>query len=226
MVGGDPVGERVRASGIFGDVAADGTGLLAGGIGREMQARVRDGRAEIGIHDPGLHGRALIFEVDIENAIHARKNGKDAAVAGQRATGKTSAGAPADERGLILIGQFHDLLNMRGLPREDDASGTRDFYGTIVFVKQQFFGTMENGIIAKQRLQVAKEFRFHSWGAAKCELRAGGQYRWPSQEPSTRARPNRSDGCERLIGYATQSERLSKMRADCGRRFRRGWNGE
>jgi hypothetical protein len=48
---------------------------------------------------------------------------------------------------------------------------------------------MENGIIAKQRLQVAKEFRFHSWGAAKCELRAGGQYRWPSQEPSTRAKP-------------------------------------
>ena len=38
-----------------------------------MQTRVRDGGAEIGIDDSGLDGRALIFDVDIEDAIHARK---------------------------------------------------------------------------------------------------------------------------------------------------------
>jgi hypothetical protein len=33
MVGGDAVGEGVRASRILGDIAADGAGALAGGSG-------------------------------------------------------------------------------------------------------------------------------------------------------------------------------------------------
>ena len=34
VVGGDAVGEGVGAAGVFGDIAADGAGALAGGVGR------------------------------------------------------------------------------------------------------------------------------------------------------------------------------------------------
>ena len=34
VIGGDAVGQRVRAAGVFGDIAADGAGALAGGVGR------------------------------------------------------------------------------------------------------------------------------------------------------------------------------------------------
>ena len=49
----DAVSERVRAAGIFRNVAADRAGFLAGGVGREMEAGVRDGGAQVGIHDSG-----------------------------------------------------------------------------------------------------------------------------------------------------------------------------
>src|SRR2546422_5559499 len=37
VIGGDAIGERVGTTGVFGDVAADGAGLLAGGIWREVK---------------------------------------------------------------------------------------------------------------------------------------------------------------------------------------------
>src|SRR2546429_2391762 len=39
VIGGDAIGERVGTTGVFGDVAADGAGLLAGGIWREVKSR-------------------------------------------------------------------------------------------------------------------------------------------------------------------------------------------
>ena len=38
-----------------------------------MQAEVLDRHAQVGIHHAGLHRRALIFRVDFEDAVHARK---------------------------------------------------------------------------------------------------------------------------------------------------------
>ena len=96
MIGGDAVSERVRAAGIFRDVAADGAGFLAGRIGGEMQSGMGDGGAEVGIHDAGLHGGALVFDVNFEDAIHARENCEDAAFARERAAGEACAGAAAD----------------------------------------------------------------------------------------------------------------------------------
>ena len=82
MIGSDAVSERVRAAGIFGDVAADGAGFLAGRVGREMEAGVGYGGAEIGIHNAGLDDGAFIFDINFQNAIHPRKNCEDAAFAG------------------------------------------------------------------------------------------------------------------------------------------------
>jgi hypothetical protein len=65
VIGGDAVSQGVRAAGIFRNIATDGAGFLAGRIGREVQAGVRDGGAEIGIDYSGLDGGALIVDVDI-----------------------------------------------------------------------------------------------------------------------------------------------------------------
>ena len=88
-----------------------------------------------------------------------------------------------------MIGELHDALHVSGGAREDDAGGARDFHGTVVFVKQQFFGTMQDGSIAEQRLKIAEEFGFHAPGATKCESHARGQYRGPHQGRQRARRP-------------------------------------
>jgi len=70
MVGGDPVGEGVRAAGVFGDVAADGAGALAGGVRCvEVFLSLRS-QGEIEIDHSRLDHRALVRVVELQNAIH------------------------------------------------------------------------------------------------------------------------------------------------------------
>ena len=38
VIGGDAVGESVRAAGVFGDVATDGAGFLTGRVGSEVES--------------------------------------------------------------------------------------------------------------------------------------------------------------------------------------------
>ncbi len=100
VIGGDAVSERVRAAGIFRDVAADGAGFLAGRVGREMQPGVRDGGAQIRIHDARLNHGALIFDVNFQDAIHARKNDEDAAFARESAPPERPVPAPRPTSGV------------------------------------------------------------------------------------------------------------------------------
>src|SRR2546429_205912 len=92
VIGGDAIGERVGTTGVFGDVAADGAGLLAGGIWREVKAVRCGGEAKIEIDHAGLDDGALVLRVEGENAVHARKNDHHAAGAGERSAGKTGPG--------------------------------------------------------------------------------------------------------------------------------------
>ena len=100
MVGGDAIGEGVWAAGILGNVSTKGAGFLAGRVGCKVQSGMCDSGRQIGIHDARLDNGALIFEVDFEDAIHAREKNDDAAVARERAAGKAGARAASDERGL------------------------------------------------------------------------------------------------------------------------------
>ena len=161
MIGGDAVGQRVRAAGIFRYVAADGAGFLAGRIGREMQAGVRDGDAEVGIHHAGLHRGALVLDVNFQDAIHARKNYENAALARERSAGKAGAGAAADDRRLVLVGEFDDGDDVFGVAREDHAIGARDFDRAVVFVEQQLLGPMQHGVGAEGSFQFVEKSRVH-----------------------------------------------------------------
>ena len=161
VIGGDAVREGVRAAGIFGNVAADGAGFLAGRIGRKMQSGVGDGGAEIGIHYAGLDGGALIFDINFQNAIHARKNCEDAALARKRAAGKAGAGAAPDQRNLISIREFDDAEDIGGRARKDDAVRPRDFDRAVVFVKQQLLGPVQDAVGAEKRFQVVEKSGIH-----------------------------------------------------------------
>ena len=97
VIGGDAVGERVRAAGIFSDVAADGAGFLAGGIGSEVQAGMFDGASEIEIDDAWLHDRALIFDVESRMRFMRVKAMHEPAAARERAAGESGSCAAADD---------------------------------------------------------------------------------------------------------------------------------
>ena len=93
VIDGDAVHQRVRAAGIFRDIAADSAGFLAGRIGREIQPEMRDVFRELQIDHARLHHRAHVFRVDFEDAVHARENDDKSALGRDRAAAQSGARA-------------------------------------------------------------------------------------------------------------------------------------
>ncbi len=154
MIRRHTISQRVRPAGILGDIAADRASLLARRIGREMQPKMLNGKAQIRIHQAGLHTRALIFRIHFENAIHSRERSDDPAAPRDRTAGEPSAGASAHQRRFVLLGQPHDPDHVRRRARKHDAIRPRHLDRPIVFVEQQIFRLIEHGVAAKQLLQV------------------------------------------------------------------------
>lgn len=157
VVGGDAVGKRVRASRVFGNVAADRASFLARRIGREMKTCVRDGEAYIGIDDTWLDRSALVFDIDCKDAIHPRKNCNDTAVASQRAAGKAGAGTAADNGSLMAVGDFDQANDLGRGSRKNDEVRACGFDGAIVFVQKRVFRPMKDTIGAEQFVKVVEE---------------------------------------------------------------------
>ena len=107
---------------------------------------MRDCYAHVRIHNAGLDGGALVLSINFQDAIHARKSYENAAFASERSTGKAGAGAAADDGRLITIRDLDDADDVFGVARENDAIRARDLDGSIVFVEQQLFGTMQNRV--------------------------------------------------------------------------------
>ena len=105
MVGSDAIGKRMRAAGVFRDVAANGAGFLAGGIGSEVQAVLFDGAREVEIHDARFDDGPLIFRIDFQNVVHARERDDNAASPRQSAAGESGARAAPDDGKTVAIGQ-------------------------------------------------------------------------------------------------------------------------
>jgi len=144
VIGGDAVRKRVRAASVFGNVAADGAGFLAGRIRSVIEAVVFDGASDIEIDDAGLHGGALIFEVDSENFVHVRKCEHDAAGTSERAAGKAGAGAASHDGKIVASGEFDEFGNFGCGFGKDDQIGAAFVDGAVVFVEEQIFGARED----------------------------------------------------------------------------------
>ena len=83
MIHRDAVGERVRASGIFGNIAANGAGFLAGRIGSKVQTQSLGRGRKIEVYDARLNNGALIGSINFKNAVHARESQNHGAIAGE-----------------------------------------------------------------------------------------------------------------------------------------------
>ncbi len=104
VIGGDAVGQRVRPARVLRHIAADGAGLLAGGIGRVEISVALHRLRDFQIHHARLQHRALVREIDLDNAIHARERDHDAARARDHAAAQSGARAAADNRDAVLAG--------------------------------------------------------------------------------------------------------------------------
>ena len=177
MIRGNTVSQRMRAAGIFRYIATNGAGLLAGRIWSEMEAGLRDGHTEVRVHHSRLHDGTLIFHVDFQNAIHARKNYQDAALARERSAGKASAGASSYHGDLIAIRNLDDADDLFRMAREDYAVRARDFDRAVVFVQQQFFGAVQHGVGAEKFFQVIDRVRIHDFRLQVASSALPGHYR-------------------------------------------------
>ena len=121
MVDGDAIGQRVRTTGVFGDVAADGAGFLAGGIGSKIEAGVLDGASDIEIHDAGLDNSAGILEIELEDTVHPGKHDHDAAAARECAAREACSRAAADNGHVVLGRELDDARDIfRGVGEHDE----------------------------------------------------------------------------------------------------------
>ena len=93
VVGRHAVSKRMRAAGIFRDVAADGAGFLAGWIGSEIQAVFFDGARKVEIHHARFDDGALIGRIDFEDVVHARE--RDHQMPPRRASAPPESPVPA-----------------------------------------------------------------------------------------------------------------------------------
>ena len=140
MVGSYAIRKRMRAAGIFRDVAADGAGFLAGGIGSEVQAVLFDGAREVEIHNTWLDDGPPIFRIDFQNVVHARERDDDAASPRQSAAGESGARAAPDYGKTMAVGQRHNRDDVFLAGRENDGVRMRLFDGAVVFIEKQILG--------------------------------------------------------------------------------------
>src|SRR6516225_11682535 len=143
MIGGDAVGQRVRAAGVLGHVASDGAGALAGRIGRIEIAGVLNGQGQVQVDHTRLDHGSLIAEIDLEDAVHARERHGDAAFSWDGTAGKPGAGAAAYQRHFELTPDFDDGRNLFGRTRENDEIGSMLVDAAVVFVDGEVFGAVE-----------------------------------------------------------------------------------
>ena len=153
----DAVHQGVRPAGIFGDVAADGAGLLAGRIGREVEAKMRNVLGELQIHHAGLHHGALVFDIDFEDAVHAREGDNDAALLRDRAAAQSGSRAASHDRNAGRRRHAHDLGNLLRILREDDSAGRALANARVVLVQHQVFGTVEDGVTSGNLAEVVDD---------------------------------------------------------------------
>ena len=105
MIGGHPVCETVRAARVLRHVAADRTCLLAGRIGRVVEAVLRDGVGQVDVDEPRLDHRYAVLDVDLQDAGHPRKGHEEAAVLGDRAAAQAGTGAPCHDGEIVAAGR-------------------------------------------------------------------------------------------------------------------------
>ena len=107
-----------------------------------------DGAGDVEIDDAGLNNGALIFEIEFEDAIHAREDKHESTGACERAAGEAGAGAATEDGHVVFGGEADNFGDFGGGAREGDEVGAPFFDGAVVFVEDEVFGAGEDGVAA------------------------------------------------------------------------------
>ena len=109
--------------------------FLAGRVRRKIQPRLLHRSRDIQIHHARLHHRPLIFQIDFQNAVHAREYDHYAAASRQCASRQTGSRASTDDGQLVLGGEFHDARNFFACVRKHHYIRTAFFYRAVVLIQ-------------------------------------------------------------------------------------------
>ena len=109
--------EAVRTAGVRGDVAADRARLLGRRIGGVVQPQVAHGAGEIEVQDAGLDPGDTRDRVDVEHAVHLRRDDHDRIAQRRRAAGQAGAAPARHERPSVLSRDAHRGRDLVGRAR-------------------------------------------------------------------------------------------------------------
>ncbi|MNP10469.1 hypothetical protein D3C76_1026220 [compost metagenome] len=116
VVHGQAVLQAMHATGIFRDVAADGTGNLRGRIRRVIQAERCRRLGNRQIAHARLNPRGTGGGVDAQDVVEARHHQQHAFLKGQRTAGQTGAGATGDDGDVQLMTDAQYPLHFVDVP--------------------------------------------------------------------------------------------------------------
>ena len=157
MVYGDAIRECVRSAGIFSDVAANSAGLLARGIGCEVESMLHDGLREFQIHHARLHGGAAIGDIYLEDLPHTREDHDDATLARNGAAAQTGARATRNNGDAGLSGQTNDRRNLLGSFGKNDDFRSALGEASVVLVQHQVFRPVEYSVCSESRTKLRRQ---------------------------------------------------------------------
>ncbi len=143
----------MHATGVLGDVAADGAGDLRRRIGRVIQLVGRRGLGDRQVAHAGLDAGEATGGVDFENLVETRHDQQDALLHRQRAAGQAGAGATGNHRHAALVAELEqgfDLLDALGQHHQHrrGAVGGK----AVALVGLEIFEAMQDVQVRQQRL--------------------------------------------------------------------------
>ncbi len=143
VIGGDAVLEAVGSARILGDIAADGAGALAGGVGDVVQTVRRDRLGELGVDHAGFDDGPPPRRVDREDAVHPCQGDEHRSLFGEGPAGQSRPRPPRDERHLQQMQQPEHRRDLLPVSRQDDCA-RQGFVGrqAIGRIGRQLGGTM------------------------------------------------------------------------------------
>ena len=150
----EPVFQAMHAAGVFGHVAADGAGDLAGRVRRVVQPVRRRCLADREVAHPALHGGRARHRIELEDSVEARQRECHPQRIGHRAAGQARSGA-ARHHGDIqrMAGPQHGLDLGFVFGQCDDKGALAVSRQAVAFVRRRVLGVPEQGSGGQDRLQ-------------------------------------------------------------------------
>src|ERR687897_94595 len=131
------VGEAVRPARVVGHVAPDGAGLLARGVGGEVQAVRRKFSREVEVDDARLHPRHTVDRIDLEDAIHLGGHHHHRVADRYGPAGQPRSRPPCHEGPVVAAGDAHGRGDLLGGQREAHDGGRPGQHRGVAPVQSQ-----------------------------------------------------------------------------------------